>query len=1427
MLCCITSISHLLHHQVNKLELQDNELSAIPDILLSLPCLNKLNLCNNNLTSLPELPQWSPSLTQLNLSQNRLTNIPGEPKAPKLRNLYLSRNDFTAVPQCISSFANLEILDLSENKGIQVLPDEMGLLEKLQTLNLTGLKLKDPPEQYRKSAKDLVAYLKSKLRKAKPFYSMKLMLVGRENRGKTTLVARLQGRDYRNQSTVGVDISEWECDEGPNVFYFSIWDFAGQEEYYATHQCFLSNCSIYLLLFNLKDGQAAFSEMEPWLGNIALRARGSCVHIVGTHLDEVSQDERSTIDGLLGDIRNRAETYMKGIEVHAVSLKAPMENIDKLKKSIYKSASEYTVNGELVMGQIIPDSYHKLYHYFKKGMAADSKRKTRDPVMVREEFIVFVEQICGCTLDQKELKRVTQFLIDTGVLLHYDDHSHNLDELYFIDPRWLCDMMSSIVTVREKNPYVKDGILLLSNIHLVLRDERFQSHHFGQYLTLLDRFEIAFALDNQRVLVPSLLPEVPPADIYNKWSGQLMYTRYIALDVQTIAPGFWSRMLSRIMHSVPQLQSAISMTSDHLEGSNAKMTVMSTADRFLSSVSLPHTFTNVSQVTLTYWKSGILYQDPDVLFGVWSLKHVPSFDRQGIFVTASHNTSGKKLFCQLVDLAMTLCDNEFQGGDANKHLAPCPKCIQNGAARPDLMDIHACWMLLDESKNSVTCKGNHTIPLVDILPDLLLSDMSPRFYVRNVEDLCCDDQLLGKGGEACVYSGTYKGQPVAIKKYTDFAARNEEHFRHLRNEILLFQRLYHPCLVNLIAVSLHPTIDVVLERAPLGSLQECLITKQEPVHRIVVHRIAAQVAAALRAIHNLGVIHRDLKAGNVLVWSLDPESLCHCKLTDFGTAVEQAPIGTREKTRGTKGFTSPEALGRSGRNYIYNHMSDIFSFAMLLYQMIARREPYNEVKEVMRNDIIIKGERPRLQDIPQAETAYFYLTRLMQLCWQEEPSQRPTTTEIVIKASLSSMQSILCVLPIPNGLELLPSCVVSQAELVRSGMASGSSEFWICTADKNEGTEIDVYPIATMKSRVHLSIQSTVGSIVACGSTVWVSSKSGFDDNRIQVFDIQTGTQIGKIPMHEYVVSCMAASDQVAYCGTTNGTCFMFIRDMHTTAPTFRPVMNKISGYGIDCIVVAPDFLWVSNAHNIHLLDPSTMAVQGAVTNATEITQKRQGSISQQQRPRYKRTLSNSVLDRRLKKAQIGQMKMSSDRSTIWSSHLDNSICVLAWNVSLREMRFSLYIDEHMKRATLCSEQGMIITAIAPALDTLWIGTKSGYILVVRDEQLLSWFHPYLEHVCFLECVPCGQTEEHMVVISGGKSFKSPIPDINAYKEKNQEGESVDTAGTVVVWEAFPSRLVSQVQLVQDESYTYLDDHDTVRKVIQIGNFKDTTHLTD
>ena len=76
-----------------------------------------------------------------------------------------------------------------------------------------------------------------------------------------------------------------------NRFTFKCWDFAGQEEYYATHQCFLSQRSLYVLVWDVREEEVGIEGLRPWLNNLQTRVPRSRVIIVGTHLDQVSREK--------------------------------------------------------------------------------------------------------------------------------------------------------------------------------------------------------------------------------------------------------------------------------------------------------------------------------------------------------------------------------------------------------------------------------------------------------------------------------------------------------------------------------------------------------------------------------------------------------------------------------------------------------------------------------------------------------------------------------------------------------------------------------------------------------------------------------------------------------------------------------------------------------------------------------------------------------------------------------------------------------------------------------------------------------------------------------------------------------------------------------------------------------------------------------
>ena len=113
----------------------------------------------------------------------------------------------------------------------------------------------------------------------------------------------------------------------------------------------------------MKDGDKGVQELRPWLNNIALRAPKSCIIIVGTHLDEVKDEDRDDVHKLLqtvGELASEYNNHLSIVEIMPVGLKNRLEQIDNLKDTIYNIAANYKHRGQPIMGQKIPASYRAL-----------------------------------------------------------------------------------------------------------------------------------------------------------------------------------------------------------------------------------------------------------------------------------------------------------------------------------------------------------------------------------------------------------------------------------------------------------------------------------------------------------------------------------------------------------------------------------------------------------------------------------------------------------------------------------------------------------------------------------------------------------------------------------------------------------------------------------------------------------------------------------------------------------------------------------------------------------------------------------------------------------------------------------------------------------------------------------------------------------
>ncbi|XP_046483953.1 leucine-rich repeat serine/threonine-protein kinase 1 [Neodiprion pinetum] len=523
---------------------------------LRLENLRTLVLANNLLTriQLTSVDDGeTPNIEEENIDRDTKISYSGSKLYllfPNVSMLDVSNNQLKEIPHNIHELSNLSVLNINGNSEITELPPQMGLLSRLWNLNTQGCKLQEPLKSMIESKKyktmDVIGYLKSVLEDAKPYARMKLMIVGIQGIGKTSLLEQLrQEGEVPNKkkasehwakrmgnkninaktargttiSTVGVDIGDWlyekkvrgQSSHGP--VYFRTWDFGGQKEYYATHQYFLSKRSLYLVVWRITDGFKGVSEIFQWLVNIQSRAPNSPVIIIGTHFD-ISYDQSEALQQYIRDkFINVVDAEKCGLpkvmETIEISCKT-RHNIKMLCNLIYDIVFSLRSPGskELLLEQRVPASYLALEDVVVQ-LAHDRKLSGADPVLKADQYYAAVtnelQKLHRSFRDPAELHQATLFLHDNGIILHYDDAT--LKDLYFLDPQWLCDMLAHVVTIREINPFARSGIMKLDDIQHVFKSSTISTLDTQGYIvSLLNKFEVALTWDYRTLLIPSLLP---------------------------------------------------------------------------------------------------------------------------------------------------------------------------------------------------------------------------------------------------------------------------------------------------------------------------------------------------------------------------------------------------------------------------------------------------------------------------------------------------------------------------------------------------------------------------------------------------------------------------------------------------------------------------------------------------------------------------------------------------------------------------------------------------------------------------------------------------------------------------------------------------------------------------------------------------------
>ncbi|KAH6895211.1 hypothetical protein B0T10DRAFT_602929 [Thelonectria olida] len=230
-------------------------------------------------------------------------------------------------------------------------------------------------------------------------------------------------------------------------------------------------------------------------------------------------------------------------------------------------------------------------------------------------------------------------------------------------------------------------------------------------------------------------------------------------------------------------------------------------------------------------------------------------------------------------------------------------------------------------------------------------------------------KLLGRGGFAICYNGQLlpSKQRFALKVVKSIMpAKMEQKFQ---TELQIHSKMKHKNVVQFFrAFSFESSTYLVLELCPNGSLMD-MVKRRKGLTEPEVRFYSVQIAGAIKYMHNKGIIHRDLKMGNIFL-----DSQMNAKIGDFGLAallVTGKDMHTIRRTTlcGTPNYIAPEILQKGKKGH--DHMVDIWSLGIIMFAMFTSKPPFQSST----TDEIYRRARERDYEWPEATTSQRYISQ--------------------------------------------------------------------------------------------------------------------------------------------------------------------------------------------------------------------------------------------------------------------------------------------------------------------------------------------------------------------------------------------------------------------------------------------------------------------
>jgi Leucine-rich repeat (LRR) protein len=514
---------------IQSLYLNGNQLMTLPDGIANLTKLQTLHLGGNKLTVLPKglsnltdlrllslsgneiktLPDWLANLTNLhslNLNKTGLTTLAkGLDGLINLQVLNLGANKLTNLPDWLIKLANLHSLDLRDNK-LTELPEWLVNSEKLPQLSSLYIgrnPLTVPPVELlgHKAMDDYavnVSAIRSYFRQLQEvnavyFYEAKVLIIGEGGAGKSSLARKLVEPNCQlkpdEKSTEGIAILTWQFALPPTTgdgdYTVNLWDFGGQEIYFATHQFFLTRRSVYLLV---ADTRRQHTDFYTWL----------------------RMQETFGEDSPLLLVKNRNRQHGNSFSIE--NLPQLRERFQNLKEIIEVDLNEAPAdNGWKELLRHIQLHLLQLPHIGQPRPSTwvavrEALKHHQQDIIQWSDFV----KICKKKGMKREpdIEQLAEYLHNLGDILYFHEDPVLRDHV-ILKPTWGLDAVYKVLD--NKKIEKQFGQFSYRELRTLWRNRIYTGYHV-HLLRLMENFQLCYPLPDVKdtYIAPQLLTEDPP-----------------------------------------------------------------------------------------------------------------------------------------------------------------------------------------------------------------------------------------------------------------------------------------------------------------------------------------------------------------------------------------------------------------------------------------------------------------------------------------------------------------------------------------------------------------------------------------------------------------------------------------------------------------------------------------------------------------------------------------------------------------------------------------------------------------------------------------------------------------------------------------------------------------------------------------------------